>query len=149
MPEVSDAVEGVMNGEIRIMPPNKWDHALIVLRLRRALEAGLEPSKTLVVEMIYGLITRKQPFTFGGPHVAVSETGPVVEEDRYIHSAPRRIAEGVSPGNTRKELVGKLGTAPAWVSPRSGSFHRSLARSKHSSSKTASSSAPLSSPKLC
>jgi Uma2 family endonuclease len=138
MPEVRDAIEEVVNGEIRIMPPDKWDHALIVLRLRRALEAGLEPSKTLVVDTIFGLITRKHPFTSGAPDIAVLETGSVVDEDRYMHSAPQLIAEGVSPGNTRKELEGKLGTAPAWVSPRSGSFPRSLA-------KTASSSAP----KLC
>jgi hypothetical protein len=149
MPEVSDAMEGVVNGEIRIMPPNKWNHAWIGLRLRRALEAGLEPSKTLVVDTIFGLITHKHPFTSGGPDIAAFETGSVVEEDRYIHSAPQLIAVGVSPGNARQELEGKLGTAPALVSPTSGSFHRSLARSKSSSSKTASSRTPLSSPKLC
>ena len=33
MPEVSDAIEEVVNGEIRIMPPPKWNHTQIVQSL--------------------------------------------------------------------------------------------------------------------
>jgi hypothetical protein len=29
MPEVTDAIEEVVDGELRIRPPNKWEHALI------------------------------------------------------------------------------------------------------------------------
>ena len=34
MPEVQDATEEVVNGEIRIIPPPKWKHAAIVRRIR-------------------------------------------------------------------------------------------------------------------
>ena len=41
MPEVQDAIEEVVNGEVRIMPAPKFEHALIVHTLRRALEGEL------------------------------------------------------------------------------------------------------------
>jgi Uma2 family endonuclease len=36
MPIVEDAIEEVVNGEVRIMPPNRWKHAVIVENLSDA-----------------------------------------------------------------------------------------------------------------
>ena len=30
MPAVEDATEEVVNGEVRTMPPNKWNHTLVL-----------------------------------------------------------------------------------------------------------------------
>lgn len=61
MPEVSDAKEEVVNGEIRIMPPPKWVHTQIVRNLRRQIEPQLDENEvTLFVEQ-FGLIIRRAP----------------------------------------------------------------------------------------
>ena len=39
MPEVTDAIEEVVNGEIRIMPPAKWKHERIIELTRRGAGA--------------------------------------------------------------------------------------------------------------
>ncbi len=109
LPEVEDAVEEVVNGEIRIMPPAKWKHAMIVKRLTRALESQLDPAMVLVQDSVFGLIIRKQPLTTRVPDLAVFETSTIVERDGYIHSAPQLVVEVLSPGNTRREREEKLG----------------------------------------
>ena len=40
MTVVEDAIEEVVNGEVRIMPPNKWKHAVIVENLSEASKPG-------------------------------------------------------------------------------------------------------------
>ena len=42
MPEVGDAIEEVVNGEVRIMPPNKWNHAIIVHAIDGQLRTCLD-----------------------------------------------------------------------------------------------------------
>lgn len=91
MPEVQDAVEEVVNGEVRIMPPNKWNHSEIVGNLRDTLATQLFELSTLI------------------------------EQDGYIHSAPQLVAEVFSPANTRREREEKLadyaslGVPEVWV----------------------------------
>ena len=45
MPEVTDFIEEVVDGEIRIMPPNKSVHARVVSRLALHLQRQLDLSK--------------------------------------------------------------------------------------------------------
>ena len=124
MPEVSDATEEVVNGEIRIMPPPKWVHSRIVRNLRRQIEAQVDASAvTVVVEQI-GLIICRAPLTSRVPDVAVFENSTIMEEDGYIHSAPQLVVEVLSPANTRRNIEEKLadyaslGVPEAWlVSP--------------------------------
>jgi Uma2 family endonuclease len=109
LPEVSDEIEEVVNGEIRIMPPAKLKHALIVERLRRSLDAQLDPARFLILISDFGLIIRREPLTSRVPDLAVFELSTMVEQDGYVHSAPQLVVEVLSPSNTRREREEKLG----------------------------------------
>jgi len=121
MPEVQDATEEVVNGEIRITPTAKSRHAKIVQRLNRALDRQLDPENTLILCSSFGLIIRKHPLTSRVPDVAVWQLDKVVEQDGYFHSAPQLAVEVLSPANTRRERAEKLtgyaaiGIPEVWV----------------------------------
>ncbi len=121
MPEVTDAIEEVVNGEIRIMPPAKSRHARIVQRLNRSLDRQLDPDRTLLLSSSFGLVTRKQPLTSRAPDLALWHADGVIEEDGYFLSAPQLVVEVLSPGNTRREREEKLadyaelGVPEVWV----------------------------------
>jgi Uma2 family endonuclease len=121
MPEVTDATEEVVDGEIRIMPPAKWKHALIVQHMCNALDAQTDARETVVLATSFGLVIRKAPLTSRVPDVAVFQRSTIVEQDGYIHSAPQLVVEVLSPGNTRREREEKLadyaslGVPEVWV----------------------------------
>jgi Uma2 family endonuclease len=121
MPEVTDAIEEVVDGEIRIMPPNKWEHALIARNICKALDAQLDAREALVLDTVFGLVIRKAPLTSRIPDVAVFQKSTIIEQDGYIHSAPQLVVEVLSPGNTRRERERKLtdyaslGVPEMWV----------------------------------
>ena len=121
MPEVTDAIEEVVNGEIRIMPPAKWKHQRIIELTRRALEGQLDVARFSLAEGGFGLIIRKSPLTSRVPDLAVFELAALVEQDGYIHSAPQLLVEVLSPSNTRREREEKLadyasiGVPEVWV----------------------------------
>jgi Uma2 family endonuclease len=121
LPEVEDATEEVVNGEIRITPPAKWKHLLSVERLRLALIKDLDPNKVLVATGSFGLVIRKQPLTSRVPDLAVFELSTLIEQDGYIHSAPQLLVEVWSPANTRNERAekladyGSLGVPEVWM----------------------------------
>ena len=60
MPEVSDAIEEVVNGEIRIMPAASWKHQRIVELTGRALERQLDTARFSFARD-FGLSIRKAP----------------------------------------------------------------------------------------
>src|SRR5260221_14137366 len=91
MPVVDDAIEEVVTGEIRIMPPNKWQHAVIVENLARALRGMVDASEVLVVTTQFGLIIRKRPLTSRLPHRAMFVKKNIVEQAGYVHSAPELV----------------------------------------------------------
>ena len=109
MPEVIDAIEEVVNGEIRIMPPAKAKHAHIVARLSAALIRQLDENLAVVWTGSFGLVIRKAPLTSRIPDIAVFKLATMNEQDGYIHSAPQLLVEVLSPGNTRREREEKLG----------------------------------------
>jgi len=108
MPVVEDAIEEVVNGEVRIMPPNKWKHAVIVENLSEALKAQVDRKAVRVVGSVFGLIVRKAPLTSRVPDLAVFLKKNIVEQDGYIHSAPELVVEVLSPANTRRNMAGKI-----------------------------------------
>jgi len=120
LPEV-EGVEEVVNGEIRKMPPNKWNHARVVEALARQLRVRLNPEATYVVTSVFGLVVRRKPLALRVPGVAVFRADQIVEHDGYIHSAPELVAEVLSPANTRSERAEKLqdyeslGVPEVWV----------------------------------
>jgi Uma2 family endonuclease len=129
MPEVNDAIEEVVNGEIQIMPPPKFKHTLIVHALRRALEGQLDARTVYVLDTQFGLIIRREPLSSRVPDIAVFQKSNLVERDGYIYSAPELIVEVLSPANSRSEREGKLrdyeslGVPEVWVvSPEGRTF---------------------------
>src|ERR1035438_2742840 len=121
MPEVTDAIEEVVNGEIRIMPAAKLKHALIVARTLIALNRQLDTQRVVVLTGSFGLIIRKAPLTSRVPDLAVFELATLVEQDGYIHSAPQLLIEVLSPSNNHREREEKfagyasLGVPEVWV----------------------------------
>ena len=121
MPEVDDAIEEVVDGEIQIMPPAKFEHTAIIRRLCKALDVQLDAKQFLVVDAVFGLVIRKSPLTSRVPDLAVFDLSTLVEQDGYIHSAPQFLAEVLSPANTRREMERKLadyaaiGVPEVWV----------------------------------
>jgi Uma2 family endonuclease len=120
LPE-AEGIEEVVNGEIRKMPPNKWNHALAVEQLAQLLRAQVDPQMVLVVTTVFGLVIRQEPLTTRVPDLAVFNASGIVEQDGYIHSAPELIVEVLSPANTRAERAEKLkdyeslGVPEIWV----------------------------------
>jgi len=108
MPVVEDAIEEVVNGEVRTMPPNKWKHALIVENLSEVLKAKLDRKTVRVVGSVFGLIIRKRPLTSRVPDLAVFLKQNIVEEDGYIQSAPELVVEVLSPANARRDMDNKI-----------------------------------------
>jgi len=120
LPE-AEGIEEVVNGEIRRMPPNKWNHARIVEQLARQLIARLDPDAIYVVTPVFGLVVRREPLTTRVPDLAVFVAAQMVEQDGYVHSPPDLVVEVLSPANTRTERAEKirdyesLGVPEVWV----------------------------------
>ena len=121
MPEVQDATEEVVDGEIRIMPPNKWTHTTSVQKLARMFWRQLDEATVELVNSDFGLVVRQEPLTCRVPDLALFLKANIVEQDGYIHSAPELAVEVLSPGNTRAEREEKLrdyesiGVPEVWV----------------------------------
>jgi Uma2 family endonuclease len=120
LPE-AEGVEEVVQGEIRKMPPNKWNHARIIEELARQLRAQLDTQSVFVVTSVFGLVIRRDPLTTRVPDLAVFVRNQIVEQEGYIHSAPELVVEVLSPANTRAERSEKLkdyeslGVSEVWV----------------------------------
>lgn len=124
MPVVQEGREEVVNGEIRIMPPNKSPHPKVMRALQVLFLSQLDLAKAECFASTFGLVIRTEPLTCRSPDVAVFERSTMVERDGYYHSAPQLAIEVLFPSETRKEIAEKLrdyesiGTEEVWlVSP--------------------------------
>ena len=118
MPEVSDATEEVVNGEVRITPPAKWIHALTVGNIRDALMGQLDRPEFHVATAQFGLVIRMAPLTVRVPDLAVFEDSKIIERDGYVHSAPQLVAEVILPGEPPDEELtdyAAIGVPEVWV----------------------------------
>jgi Uma2 family endonuclease len=121
MPEVQDTIEEVVNGEIRVMPPNKLPHADIVENLRDIIGSQLDRQSFRIFCTNFGLVIRRDPLTSRVPDLAVFRRSNMVVVDGYIHSAPELTVEVLSPANRWTERVEKLrdyealGVPEVWV----------------------------------
>ena len=121
LPEVSEAREEVVNGEIRIMPAPKVNHTRIVQRVYDLIRPNVNPSQVTVFCSLFNLIIRQAPLTMREPDLAVFLNDTMVERDGNIHSAPQLIVEVLSPANTRRDREEKLqdyaalGVPEVWV----------------------------------
>jgi Uma2 family endonuclease len=106
MPEVQDATEEVIDGEIRITPPAKFIHAWTVSKIRHSLLGQFEEPKFFVLTAQFGVVIRKAHLTVRVPDLAVFEIGTIVGHDGFIHSPPRLVAEVLAPGeDIRRKLA--------------------------------------------
>ena len=121
MPESEDGIEEVVDGKIRVRPPNKSTHAEVVENLADALKAVLDRKAVRVFTTSIGLVIRTQPLTSRSPDIAVFLKSSIVKRDGYFHSAPELVVEVLSPVNTRQERERKLkdyeslGVPEVWV----------------------------------
>jgi Uncharacterized protein conserved in cyanobacteria len=129
MPEVQDAIEEVVNGEIVTMPPPKSHHGDIVESLADILRRQIDLAQIRLRVSTFGLVIRHSPLSMRVPDLAMYRKANVVEHDGYIHSAPELVVEVLSPANTRSEREAKLldyesiGVAEVWViSPEARTF---------------------------
>jgi Uma2 family endonuclease len=119
MPEVQDATEEVIDGEIRIAPPAKWIHAWTVGNICNALATQpLDAPEFLIATAQFGLVIRKAPLTARVPDLAVLEASTIVEQDGFVHSPPHLIVEVLAPGESlSRKLVdyASIGVPEVWV----------------------------------
>ena len=77
MPEVSEGIEEVVNGEIQIMPAPKWKHATIIENLRDLMAPQIDRQLVRIVVSQFGLASRTSPSTlllFGPIDMALKPT---------------------------------------------------------------------------
>ena len=108
MPEVRDAIEEVVNGEIRIMAEPKWNHTEIIQNLYDLIRPQVNKREVKVVIAQFNLVIRRAPLTTRVPDLAVFQASTMIERDGHIHSAPQLAVEVRSPSNTRRERAEKL-----------------------------------------
>ncbi len=129
MPVAVDAIEEVVEGELRIMPPNTLTHARVVHRLSLAFSRLLDEKQVEILESTFGLVIRKEPLTCRVPDLALFIKDKMVVEDEYLHSAPELAIEVLSYSETRRQRQERLrdyealGVPEVWlVSPEAQSF---------------------------
>jgi Uma2 family endonuclease len=127
MPEVTDGIEEVIDGEIVVMPPARSNHARIVAKLMTALRRQLDEARYDVLAGSLGVVIRKEPLTCRNPDLVVFDRTSLIEENGYFHSAPQLAIEVLSPSETRRMTERKLrdyasiGTPEVWIiSPEAG-----------------------------
>ncbi len=121
MPEVQDATEEVVNGEIRIMPPAKLKHMQVIAKLYDAIRSQIDQQTTLAYPAGVGVVITKVPLTSRVPDLTMFDAATIVEQDGYIHSAPQLVVEVLSPADTRRDREEKIadyariGVPEVWV----------------------------------
>ena len=82
MPEVSEGIEEVVNGEICQWPPPKWIHAGIVENIADAMRTQVDRQRIKIRSIaLFGLVIRKRPLTTRVPDLAVFDTASVVSRN--------------------------------------------------------------------
>jgi Uma2 family endonuclease len=121
MPVVEDGIEEVVDGEVRIMPPNKIFHADVIEELAEIVRSQIDRKLVRVIISVFGLVIRRDPLTTRVPDLAVFVKVNIVLIDGYIHSAPELVVEVLSPRNTRGQRAEKIrdyesiGVPELWV----------------------------------
>jgi Uma2 family endonuclease len=108
MPVVQDSIEEVVNGEIRIMPPNKLPHVFTVEELADIIRPRIDRKKIKLLITNFGLVIRRDPLTSRVPDLILYTVENAVWIDGYLHSAPELAVEVLSPSETRGERLDKL-----------------------------------------
>src|SRR3954463_8213257 len=81
MPEVQDATEEVVNGEIRIMPPPDPRHGDILDQLFFLIRSQIDPREVRVRVSQFGLVIRRHPLSCRVPDLAMFVISTMIVED--------------------------------------------------------------------
>jgi Uma2 family endonuclease len=109
LPEPREGHYELHHGELVLMPPPKWGHTVIQMRLTQLI-VGLTAGK--------GLAGSEIPFRPAPEHeVWVADVGYIAEprasranRDDYLEGAPDLVVEVLSPSNTVDEINDKIDT---------------------------------------
>ena len=96
MPIVQDAIEEVVNGEIRIMPPNKEPRVFTVEELADIIRPQIDRKKIKLLITNFGLVIRRHPLTSRVPDLILYTIQSASWIDGYLHS-PRNSPWKFSP----------------------------------------------------
>ena len=105
MPEVDNAIEEVIDGEIILMPPAKALHAFVADFICDELKRQLDRTQYAILTTNFGLIISERPLTCRVPDVAVLDK--IIPEDGYFRFAHIAV-EVRSPSETRRMTERKL-----------------------------------------
>ena len=105
LPE-AEGIEEVVNGEIRKMPPNKWNQARVVEQLALLLRAQVDPQRIFVVTTVFGLVIRQEPVNHASAGLGRILRKPDCRA-RRLHSFGARVDSGSSFASkrARSELI--------------------------------------------
>jgi Uma2 family endonuclease len=92
-PQFRYGIEEIVNGEVRITPPPKFNIANINEELAWIVRSQVDRQRIRVVTGLFNLVIRKDPLTVLVPNLAVFERANIVETDGYVHSAPELVVE--------------------------------------------------------
>src|SRR5260370_8332859 len=89
MPEVDDAIEEVVNGEIVTVPPPKAHHGDIVESLADILRRQIDPAQLRLRISVFGLVIRHSPLSMRVPDLAMFPKANIFNHHSYIPSPPQ------------------------------------------------------------
>jgi hypothetical protein len=93
MPAVPDAVDEVVQGEYRLIPPAGYTQAESLRRLNRLLDRQVDEAKVAIYNSTFGLLVNRQPLICRSPDLAVYWVYQIEIRDGLFCSAPALIVE--------------------------------------------------------
>jgi Uma2 family endonuclease len=137
MPPVQDGRrEEVVNGEIQLLPPNKYTHAAVVHNLSFSFSSQVDRRQVRVLESSVTLLISADPLASRAPDLLVYWRKNIVRDEHdVLCSPPDLLIEVLSPSETRRRKQAKLddyariGVPEVWiVSPEAQSVEIRLLR---------------------
>src|SRR5258708_6645142 len=108
MPTVEDGIEEVVKGELRFMPPNQLDHALIIQRIISRLTRQVDEERVTIIGSNIGQMISREPLTCRSPDLVVFWRDKMVVERGLLWSPADLIIEVLSPYETKRRQQEKL-----------------------------------------
>ena len=122
MPPVGEGREEVVNGELQILPPNKYTHAEVVHNLSFLISTQVDRKRVSVIESSVSLMINPKPLTCRAPDMVICWRETMVRDDEdVLCSVPDLIVEVLSPSENRRRKQSKLddyariGVLEAWI----------------------------------
>lgn len=123
MPPVEDGRrEEVVNGEIQLLPPNKYTHAAVIHNLSFSFSSQVDRRQVRVLESSVTLLISTDPLASRAPDLLVYWRKNIVRDDNdVLCSPPDLLVEVLSPSESRRRKQAKLddyariGVPEVWI----------------------------------